>query len=73
MKAIISVISEYIAERKMDVKEVAELCGWTESRLVSILCGNKKLSAGDYGTLCDALGITYDVLYKRSQGVNANF
>lgn len=69
MIEVVQVISEYISERNMKVAQVAELCGWKEKRLEAILNGNNKLNSADYGVLCEALGVSYDVFYKRANGI----
>ena len=71
MRDVIMVISDYISMKRLETAQVAESCGWKESRLISILSGSKKLSAGDYGILCDALGVPYDFFYQQSMGVYA--
>ena len=69
MMDVVKVISEYMEERKLNVAQVADLCGWKEKRLSAILSGYQKLNAADYGVLCEVLQVPYDSFYKRSKGI----
>lgn len=57
-------IREYLSSNGIKQTFIAERCGWTKQRLNAILTGRQKISADDYGAICEAVGAPYDYFYN---------
>lgn len=57
-------IREYLLSNGIKQTAVAEQCNWTKQRLNAILTGKQKISADDYGAICEAVGVPYDYFYN---------
>ena len=42
-------------------------CGWTKQKTNAIATGRTKITANEYGELCDAVGVPYDYFFKAVQ------
>lgn len=70
MKRIQNAINDYMEEKGVKISVLAEKCGWSEQKLSSILTGFHPLNSADYGKICEALGVNYNIFYYRSKGIN---
>lgn len=71
MSKMLRVISNHLEQNNLARGDVAKKCGWSESKLNSILNGYQKFNAADYGILCEALGVRYDTFIRQSNGVHS--
>lgn len=56
-------IREYLVGHGIKQSFVAEKCGWSKQKIHSIATGKKKITAEEYGRLCDAVGVPYDYFF----------
>lgn len=59
-------IGEYIAERGIIKKHIAEKAGIDVASFSQILNLRRKLMAEEYVAICDALQVPYDTFVKRA-------
>lgn len=57
-------IGEYLIGHGIKQTFVSERCGWTKQKTNAIAKGKKKITAEEYGTICDAIGVPYDYFYN---------
>ena len=57
-------IRQYLLDHGIKQSFVAEKCGWTKQKTNSIATGKTKITAGEYGELCDAIGVPYDYFFN---------
>ncbi|MBR3785983.1 MAG: helix-turn-helix transcriptional regulator [Firmicutes bacterium] len=57
-------IKEYFEETGIKQKPIAEKTGIGESKLSLVLAGKRKLEAGEYASLCVALGVPMNRFVK---------
>lgn len=56
-------IREYLISNGISQAFVARKCGWSKQRINAILTGKQEIKAGEYGRLCDAVGVPYDYFF----------
>lgn len=56
-------IREYLIGHGIKQSFVAEKCGWSKQKTNSIATGKQKITAEEYGRLCDAVGVPYDYFF----------
>lgn len=56
-------IREYLISHGISQAFVARKCGWSKRRINAILTGKQKITAEEYGRLCDAVGVPYDYFF----------
>ena len=56
-------IREYLIGHGIKQSFVAEKCGWSKQKTNSIATGKQKITAEEYGRLCDAVGVPYVYLF----------
>lgn len=69
MEMILTVMKEYMTRRGISIAEVAEKCGWSESRFSSMLNGFLPINTCDYGTICNAMGVKPSLFYHLAKGL----
>ena len=57
-------IRQYLKSRGIKQAFIAEQCGWAKQRMNAILTGKQKISADDYGAICEVVGVPYDYFYN---------
>lgn len=57
-------IREYLENHGIKQVFLAEQCGWAKQRMNAILTGKQKISADDYGAICEVVGVPYDYFYN---------
>ena len=57
-------IRKYLLDHGIKQSIVAEKCGWTRQKTNAIATGKSKISANEYGELCDAVGVPYDYFFN---------
>lgn len=60
----VELIKEYFRKTGIKQKVIAEKSGIGESKLSMVLQGKRKLEAGEYAGLCDALGVPLKTFVK---------
>ncbi len=60
-------IREYLIGHGIKQSFVAEKCGWSKQKANAIATGKQKITAEEYGRLCDAIGLLYDYFYNAVQ------
>lgn len=60
-------IRKYLIDHGIKQSFVAEKCGWTRQKTNAITTGKMKITANEYGELCDAVGVPYDYFFKAVQ------
>lgn len=60
----IQAIKQYLREKGFKQKVIAERAGITEAKLSLILQEKRKLEAGEYAGLCNALNLPLDTFVK---------
>lgn len=60
-------IRKYLIDHGIKQSFVAEKCGWTRQKTNAIATGKTKITANEYGELCDAVGVPYDYFFKAVQ------
>lgn len=60
-------IREYLLSHGIKQSFVAEKCGWTKQKTNAIATGKKKITANEYGELCEAIGVPYDYFFNSAQ------
>lgn len=58
-------IREYLVGHGIKQSFVAEKCGWSKQKTNSIMTGKRKITAEEYGMICDAVGVPYDHFFNR--------
>lgn len=53
-------IAEYVRENNISQKKLCERSGITENALSLVLNGKRRLEAGEYIAICNALCVPYD-------------
>ena len=56
-KAIVENIKDYVTEKKLSQKQIAENMDITEPRLSLMLNGKRKMTVDDYLSLCKAIAV----------------
>lgn len=56
-------IRKYLIGHGIKQSFVAEKCGWTRQKTNAIAMGKKKITANEYGELCEAIGVPYDYFF----------
>lgn len=56
-------IREYLISHGIKQTFVAEQCGWSKQKTNSIMTGKKRITAVEYGAICDAIGKPYDYFF----------
>ena len=62
-----SAIADYIKASGIKQTYVAEKCGFTKQKMNVITAQKQKLSAEDYGKICEALNVPFEFFYNRAQ------
>lgn len=57
-------IKEYLTSHGIKQTFVSEKCGWTKQKTYLIANGKQKITAEEYGAICDAIGVPYDYFYN---------
>ena len=57
-------IRDYLIGHGIKQTFVSEKCGWTKQKTNKITRGKQKITAEEYGTICDAIGVPYDYFYN---------
>ncbi len=57
-------IRDYLVSHGIKQTFVAEQCAWTKQKTSAIVTGKKKITADEYGSICDAIGVPYDYFYN---------
>lgn len=57
-------IRKYLLDHGIKQSFVAEKCGWTKQKTNAIATGKTKITANEYGDLCDAIGVPYDYFFN---------
>ena len=57
-------IREYLISHGIKQTFVAEQCGWSKQKTNSIMTGKKKITAAEYGAICDAVSEPYDYFFN---------
>lgn len=57
-------IRKYLKDHGIKQSFVAEKCGWSKQKTHTIISGKQKISAEEYGRLCDAVEVPYDYFYR---------
>lgn len=57
-------IRKYLLDHGIKQSFVAEKCGWTRQKTNAIATGKAKITANEYGDLCDAIGVPYDYFFN---------
>ncbi|NBI68225.1 XRE family transcriptional regulator [Pseudoflavonifractor sp. 60] len=60
-------IREYLVSHGIKQSFVAEKCGWSKQKINSIATGKQKITAEEYGRLCNAIGLPYDYFYNAAE------
>lgn len=60
-------IADEIQKRGFKQSAIAEKAGLTEQQLSDIICKRRKLDANEMFSLCKAMGIMPNVLFKKAQ------
>lgn len=60
-------IREYLISHGIKQSFVAEKCAWSKQKTNSIVTGKQKITAEEYGRLCNAIGLPYDYFYNIAQ------
>lgn len=66
MVSIEMTIREYLIGHGIKQSFVAEKCGWSKQKANSIATGKQKITAEEYGRLCDAVGVPYDYFFNET-------
>lgn len=61
-------IREYLISHGIKQTFVAEQCGWSKQKINSMMTGKKKITAAEYGAICDAVGTPYDYFFNAISG-----
>lgn len=69
MEMILTVMKEYMTRHGISNAEVAQKCGWSETRFSSMLNGFLPINASDYGTICKAIGVKPSLFYILAKGL----
>ena len=56
-KSIVENIKDYVTEKKLSQKQIAENMDITEPRLSLMLNGKRKMTVDDYLSLCKAIAV----------------
>lgn len=56
-------IREYLITHGIKQTFIAEKCAWTKQKTNAIVTGKKKISAEEYGAICEAVGVSYDYFF----------
>lgn len=67
MMSIDLAIREYLINHGIKQTFVSERCGWSKQKTNAIVTGKKKISADEYGNICDAVGVPYDYFYNAAK------
>lgn len=70
MEMIRKAIQAFIKENGIEMEKLAERCGWTTSKLKTVIEGYNAISSADYGTICEAVGVDYDHFRFMALGVS---
>lgn len=62
----------YLIDHGIKQSFVAEKCGWSRQKTNSIVCGKRKITADEYGDLCDALNLPYEHFYNSSNNAQTS-
>lgn len=57
-------IREYLLSHGIKQSFVAQKCGWTRQKANAIAMGKRKITANEYGKLCEAIGVPYDYFFN---------
>lgn len=57
-------IKKYLADRGIRQSFVSEKCGFTKQKMYAITSGKQKVTADEYGLICEAVGVPYDYFYN---------
>lgn len=57
-------IREYLDSHGITQAFISRKCEWPKQKTNAIMLGKKKLTANEYGEVCDALGVPYDYFYN---------
>lgn len=64
-------IRDYLIGHGIKQTFVSERCGWTKQKTNAIVTGKKKITAEEYGALCEAVGVPYDYFFGVSPDESA--
>lgn len=70
MKVVQKAIKSYIKEHGIKIDHLAQKCDWSTSKLSAVLNGFQPINSADYGTICEALGVEYNLFYFRTKGIS---
>lgn len=62
-------IKEYLVSHGIKQTFVSERCGWSRQKTNAIVTGKQKISADEYGAICEAVGVPYDYFYNAAKAV----
>lgn len=62
-------LKEYIEENGIKQKYIAEKANMSEPKLSSILNGNRKCEVGEYASICNVLGVSFDAFVSEKEVV----
>lgn len=70
MEKIRRAIQAYIRENGIDMEVLAQKCGWTLSKLKTVVEGYNTLNSADYGTICEAVGVEFNHFHFMAHGIS---
>ena len=56
-------IRDYLIGHGIKQAFIADRCDWTRQKTSAILTGKKKITAEEYGSICEVIGVPYDYFY----------
>lgn len=58
------VIRQYLEDHGIKQTFVSDQCGWTKQKTNAIVTGKRRITADEYGAICEAVGVPYDYFYN---------
>lgn len=60
-------IKDYLSSHGIKQTFVSGRCGWSKQKTNAIVTGKRKISAEEYGAICEAVGVPYDYFYNAAK------
>lgn len=57
-------IRKYLIDHGIKQTFISDKCGWTKQKTNAIVTGKRKITADEYGEVCDAVGVPYDYFFN---------
>lgn len=59
-------IRKYLEDHGIKQTFISDRCGWTKQKTHAIVTGKRKITADEYGEVCDAVGVPYDFFFNEA-------